>query len=75
MNDALDACSMIGYLQGGPGGNVVASVLTDPSATCYAHMMNLIEVYDDLIHRSNEASARAALSLFFRGTVSLSAGI
>ncbi len=63
MNYALDACAMIAYLRGEPGGNVVASLLTTPSASCYAHMINLLEVYYDFIRRANEASARAALAV------------
>ena len=43
--EALDACAMIAYLQGEVGGSVVQSLLADPSTTCYAHSVNLCEVF------------------------------
>jgi PIN domain nuclease of toxin-antitoxin system len=61
MNYALDACAMIAYLRAEPGFAVVASLLTDPTHTCYAHTMNLLEVYYDFIRHTNEPSARRAL--------------
>ena len=61
MNYALDACAMIAYLRGEPGFAVVASLLTDPAHTCYAHTINLLEVYYDFIRRADERTARNAL--------------
>jgi hypothetical protein len=46
---ALDACAMIAYLRGEPGGEVVDGFLTTPGTTCYAHTINLLEVYYDFI--------------------------
>src|SRR5579859_979727 len=41
MNHALDACAMIAYLRGEPGGTVVDGFLNTPADTCYAHTINL----------------------------------
>jgi PIN domain nuclease of toxin-antitoxin system len=59
----LDACAMLAYLRAEPGGNVVAALLSDPTATCYAHTMNMIEVYYDFVRRANVRDARQALSI------------
>ena len=63
MNYAFDACAMIAYLHGEPGATVVASMLADRTAVCYAHAINLLEVYYDLIRRSDERTARQALRI------------
>lgn len=69
MNYALDACAMLAYLRGEPGGDVVASMLTDPSATCFAHRVNQIEVYYDILRRKDESSASKALSALYEDGV------
>ncbi|HLK55343.1 MAG TPA: type II toxin-antitoxin system VapC family toxin [Chthonomonadaceae bacterium] len=63
MNYALDACAMIAYLRGEPGATDVAALLTDPTATCYAHTINLLEVYYDFIRQFDEPTARLALEI------------
>lgn len=63
MNEVLDACAMLAYLRAEVGGNVVASLLADPAVTCYAHMVNLIEVYYDFVRRADVRTARRALSV------------
>lgn len=45
MNNILDACAMIAYLRGEPGGEVVDRLLQDPAEVCFAHVLNLCEVY------------------------------
>jgi hypothetical protein len=62
MNFVLDACAMIAYLKGEPGGPVVMSLLRDPDASCYAHSVNLCEVYYDFLRRSDPRTARRALN-------------
>ena len=52
---------MIAYLRGEPGGTVVDALLKQPTETCYAHTINLLEVYYDFIRRSGEPVARQAL--------------
>ena len=61
MNHALDACAMIAYLRGEPGGTDVDGFLNNPADTCYAHTINLLEVYYDFIRKHNEPVARQAL--------------
>lgn len=62
MNYVLDACAMLAYLKGEPGAQVVAALLTDPAHVCYAHAINLCEVYYDFIRRSDEPTARQAIA-------------
>jgi hypothetical protein len=54
MNNALDACAMIAYLRDEPGGNLVEGFLNSPTDACYAHTINLLEVYYDFIRKHNE---------------------
>ena len=61
MNHAFDACAMIAYLRGEAGGTVVDSFLTTPKDRCYAHTINLLEVYYDFIRKHSEPAARQAL--------------
>jgi hypothetical protein len=41
LNHVLDACAMVAYTEGERGGSVVAALLSDPAAVCYAHSVNL----------------------------------
>lgn len=61
MNHVLDACAMIAYLRGEVGGTVVEGLLNGPGDTCFAHTINLLEVYYDFIRKHNEPTARQAL--------------
>jgi PIN domain nuclease of toxin-antitoxin system len=61
MNFVLDACAMIAYLRGEPGADVVRSILHDPTNTCYAHAVNLCEVYYDFLRAADAKTAKAAL--------------
>jgi PIN domain nuclease of toxin-antitoxin system len=61
MNHALDACAMVAYLRGEPGAHVVDGLLAGPADTCYAHTINLLEVYYDFIRKHNELLARRTL--------------
>ena len=61
MNHALDACAMIAYLRGEPGGTVADGFLNTQADTCYAHTINLLEVYYDFIRHHSEPIARQAL--------------
>ncbi|HZT40744.1 MAG TPA: PIN domain-containing protein [Chthonomonadaceae bacterium] len=62
MNHALDACAMIAYLRGEVGGTVVDGFLNSSADTCYAHAINLLEVYYDFIRKHDEPTARQALT-------------
>jgi len=61
MKYALDACAMIAYLRGEPGGTVVDGILNDANNQCYAHAINLLEVYYNFIRGHSEAAARQAV--------------
>ena len=61
MIDVLDACAMIAYLTAEPGGEVVRSRLSDPATTCYAHAVNLCEVYYGFLRTSSESRATQAI--------------
>jgi PIN domain nuclease of toxin-antitoxin system len=64
----LDASAMIAYAGAEPGGDVVARVLSDPIATCYAHAINVFEVYYQERRGSGEDSAQIAIQeLQFHG--------
>lgn len=52
---------MVAYLRGEPGGNIVAGLLVDPDVTCYAHAMNLLEVYYETSRARGTLQARAAI--------------
>ena len=65
----LDACAMIAYLQGEAGGSVVDSMLRDPQHACYAHAINLCEVYYDFIRRMDEPTAEQAITDLFSAGV------
>jgi predicted nucleic acid-binding protein len=57
----LDACAMIAYLRNEKGAEVVDDFLTSGEMDCYAHAINLCEVYYDFIHVSGESAARWAM--------------
>ena len=57
----LDASAMVAYLTGEPGEKVVAALLTDPAATCYAHTLNLCEVYYGAIRKTDVKRARQTI--------------
>lgn len=62
MNYVLDACAMIAYLQGEPGGSVVDGLLRNPAHRCHAHAINLCEVYYDFIRRADKPTAEQAIN-------------
>jgi len=66
----LDASAMVAYIAGEPGEKVVAALLTDPTATCYAHTLNLCEVYYGAIRKTDVKRARQTiLNLFADGVI------
>ena len=65
MKYVLDACAMIAYIEGEPGQAVVASFLADPANECYAHSMNLCEVYYQIIRHSGVTVAQAAINSLY----------
>lgn len=61
MNYVLDACAMIAFLRGERGADVVNDLLRDSSAHCFAHAVNLCEVYYDFVRVANANAARSAI--------------
>jgi PIN domain nuclease of toxin-antitoxin system len=66
----LDASAMIAYLGAEPGGLVVRTLLNDPTAVCYAHIVNLCEVYYNTIRSTDVSRARQTiLNLYSDGVI------
>lgn len=61
MNRVLDACAMIAFLRDEPGAEVVEGILTHPTDRCFAHAVNLCEVYYDFLRSSDVRTARMAI--------------
>src|SRR5436305_1015705 len=53
---------MVAYLEGELGDTVVAGFLADPLITCYAHSINLCEVYYQAVRASGVRIAREAIA-------------
>ena len=58
----LDACALIAFLNREAGASVVDGLLTDPESVCFAHAINMCEVYYDLVRRSGSPTARQAVA-------------
>ncbi len=58
----LDACAMIAYLNNELGADVVEAAMIDPASQCYAHAMNLCEVFYQFYRAGGESSATGAIS-------------
>jgi PIN domain nuclease of toxin-antitoxin system len=52
---------MIAYLRNEPGGEAVKNLLRDSSNQCYAHAVNLCEVFYDFCRASGESVAEASI--------------
>jgi predicted nucleic acid-binding protein len=66
----LDACAMIAYLNGEPGAPIVDRMLKDTQRECFAHSINLCEVYYDALREFDEATAgQAIIDLIDAGVV------
>lgn len=62
LNHVLDACAMLAYLNGETGAESVEALLADPDEPCFAHSVNLCEVYYDFLRRADQRTAREAIS-------------
>lgn len=58
----MDACSLIAFLRGEKGSEVVESLLTDENNACVAHAVNLCEVFYDFMRSADEKTAENAIS-------------
>jgi predicted nucleic acid-binding protein len=53
---------MIAFLRGEPGADAVAQILLDSESQCYAHALNLCEVFYDFERAANRQDALQAVS-------------
>jgi len=65
LNYALDASAMVAYLEGEEGEVLVANLLSDPTAICYAHSINLCEVFYNANRQSGILTAKMAIKLLY----------
>ena len=61
MGAVIDASALIAFLRDEPGAEAVEKVLR-ASQTCYAHALNLCEVYCDYWRGSDQSTAEAAVT-------------
>ena len=57
----LDACAMIAFLRKELGSDVVEAILLDKNNECFAHAINLCEVFYDFHRLSGEQAAEKAI--------------
>ena len=61
---------MVAYLAGEQGALVVDGLLNDANAVCYAHAVNLCEVFYDSLRATGERQARQAIEdLYSAGVI------
>jgi uncharacterized protein with PIN domain len=58
----LDACAMIAWLRNEPGADVVDRAIKDVNSSCFAHGINLCEVFYDALRRADEGTAQSVLA-------------
>lgn len=58
----LDACAMIAYLDNESGADVVEAAMLDPANQCYAHAINLCEVFYQFHRAGGERAATDAIN-------------
>ncbi|MDQ3814878.1 MAG: type II toxin-antitoxin system VapC family toxin [Armatimonadota bacterium] len=63
MNIVFDASALIAFLRLEPGAAAVRQLLRTNRGDCYAHAINLCEVYYDFYRSDGEAVAQRALQL------------
>jgi PIN domain nuclease of toxin-antitoxin system len=62
MNCSLDSSAMVAFLRNEPGAAVVEALLLDPNTTCFAHAVNLCEVFYHFYRRGGETDAQTVLA-------------
>ena len=55
--EVFDACALLALINGEPGGPLVDSLLEDPASSCYAHSVNIREVYYQMIRIAGGVTA------------------
>jgi PIN domain nuclease of toxin-antitoxin system len=61
VSTVIDASALIAFLRDELGADVVENILSVPEK-CYAHALNLCEVYNNFFRASNQDAAEAAIS-------------
>lgn len=62
MRVILDACAVISFLRNEPGGELVENYLADSNYQCFIHVINLCEVYYDVLRSDNQQKAEEILN-------------
>ena len=62
MTYVLDASAVIAMLKGETGGSVVDALLAETADTCAIHVVNLCEVFYDLVRLMGVESARVVIA-------------
>jgi PIN domain nuclease of toxin-antitoxin system len=62
VNYVLDASAMQALLRQEVGWQLVRNILADPGNTCFAHTVNLCEVFYDIHRAGGESSAQDAIA-------------
>ena len=60
----FDSCALIALAKDEPGADAVEQLLSDPSAECYVHAVNLCEFQYDGFRIRGESTTAAAISDF-----------
>src|SRR5437867_615864 len=68
-NYVLDACALLAFLLREPGASVVDGLLAANDAVCYAHVVNLCEVYYDFVRNHDSSTAQQAIQDLLTGGV------
>ena len=58
----LDACALLAFLRQEPGHDVVRAVIEDVANDCFAHALNLCEVFYGIHRESGETAAIQAIN-------------
>ncbi len=61
MNYVLDASALIAFLRDEQGAEVVEALLLDPENDCFAHALNLCEVFYGFHRDAGEVAAQTAI--------------
>lgn len=62
MSLVFDAGALVAYLTGEPGADVVADLLRENPGACYAHAVNLCEVFYPVLRLEGAQTARQLLA-------------
>src|SRR5688500_18334037 len=65
----LDASALQAFLRQEPGGDVVRLLLRDSANTCFAHVVNLCELFYDFHCASGEPAAQAVIATLLSASV------